>query len=431
MTSTAERLANWANDYVPTADDLALANRSLLDTVAVALGARESPLRPVVSDMPDAGRWSALAHVLDFDDLHMESTTHVSAVCVPAVLASGGEAGAYLAAAGAMARLGTALGWAHYRSGWHATCTAGAPAAAIGAARSLGLDRAQTAAAIALAVPAAGGVQRAFGSSGKSLQVGFAADAGVRAAQLVAAGADADPSALDQWLTLVGGDPDALDLSGPAIPGGLAIKVFPCCYAMQRPIAAVRALLATAQPDGHRDITRIREIRVTAPEATVHPLIHHRPRTGLEGKFSLEYAVATALIDDYPGIASFTTDAVMRPTAQRLINRTSTTLIPGGTGLLDGETGIELVLSDGHCRNTELDLPPGSPARPVSEADLTDKAASCGADIPRLIDGIDWRTAATVLRQQLPAGGTQTGLILRELGRSDGDIDSLRTRGLI
>src|SRR5487761_1241597 len=101
------------------------------------------------------------------------TSSHISAVCVPAALAAGGDARAYLAGAGVMARLGVALGWSHYASGWHVTCTAGAPAAAVAAAVALGLPPDRIATALALAVPAAGGVQRAFGSSGKALQVGF------------------------------------------------------------------------------------------------------------------------------------------------------------------------------------------------------------------------------------------------------------------
>ena len=95
---------------------------------------------------------------------------------------------------------------------------------------------------MALAVPAAGGVQRAFGTDAKSLQVGFAVDAGIRAAQLAAAGAQADPAAVDAWLGLVGGDPAAVDPSGPVIPNGLAVKLYPCCYALQRPISALSEL---------------------------------------------------------------------------------------------------------------------------------------------------------------------------------------------
>src|SRR5579875_1574741 len=142
----------------------------------------------MTAGLPDAARWAALGHVLDFDDLHIGSTTHVSVVVVPAVLAAGGGARAYLAGAGVMARLGMMLGWPHYAAGWHATCTAGAPAAAAAAGVALGLPPERLAAAMALAVPAAGGVQAAFGTHGKSLQVGFAAGAGVRAAKLARPG---------------------------------------------------------------------------------------------------------------------------------------------------------------------------------------------------------------------------------------------------
>src|SRR5215470_16624479 len=339
MTSVALALARWAHDLRPTSEDLALAGRSLLDTVAVALAARDSPVTRVAASLPEGARWAVAGHVLDFDDLHMPSTTHVSAVCVPTSLALGGGARAYLAAAGVMARLGTALGWRHYSAGWHATCTAGAPAAAAGAAVALGLSAERIAVAMALAVPAAGGVQRAFGTDAKSLQVGFAVEAGIRAARLAAAGAKADPAALDVWLGLVSGDPSAVDPSGPAVPNGLAIKLYPCCYALQRPISALAQL--TVEP------AAVRRIVLRTPEATVVPLIHHRPGTGLEGKFSLEYAAAAALLDAYPGFGSFTDEAVRRDEARRLAGLVEVTLGPGGSWLLDGQLEAEIHTAQG------------------------------------------------------------------------------------
>jgi 2-methylcitrate dehydratase PrpD len=399
MGPTAETLARWACEYMPTTEDLALAQRSLLDTLAVTLAARDHPVTGLAAALPDAARWAAAGHVLDFDDLHMESTTHISVVCVPATLAAGGDARAYLAGAGVMARLGVALGWSHYASGWHVTCTAGAPAAAVAAAVALGLPPEGIAAALALAVPAAGGVQRAFGSPGKALQVGFAADAGVRAARLAAAGATADPAALDQWLHLVGGDPARIGVTGPAVPGGLAIKLFPCCYALQRPISALREHLP-----GGVDASAVAAIEVTTPESTVQPLIHHQPRTGLQGKFSLEYSVAAALLDSRPGFASFTDAAVTRPEAQRLLNLVRTAVTPGGDWLLAGQIDITLVMSDGTRHAARLGHPPGSPARPPAQADLDAKAADCGPDVPALLAGLDWTRAAVILAEQLPAG---------------------------
>lgn len=393
----AHRLAEWAVDFSPTADDLALAQRALTDTVAVALAAREHPIRAVVSGMPDGARWATLGHVLDFDDLHLGSTTHISVVIVPTVLAAGGDARGYLAGAGVMARLGDALGWAHYSAGWHATCTAGAPAAAVAAGVSMALTVDQLATAMALAIPAAGGVQAAFGSHAKPLQVGFAVEAGIRAARLAAAGATADVRAVDDWLNLVGGAPPQFDVETPAVPGGLAIKLFPCCYAMQRPIAALRDI-ADRLPD---DPARIAGIRVRTPESGVQPLIHNHPRTGLEAKFSLPYAVATAILDAYPGFDAFDDRAVDRRVARELMRRVSVEVLAGGTGLLDGATIID-VATDGTTVRTALDLPPGAPDRPPTDGELAAKFASCGSDVPALLTGLGWETARHLMASAFP-----------------------------
>ncbi|MFF1691431.1 MULTISPECIES: MmgE/PrpD family protein [unclassified Streptomyces] len=396
MPAIAESLAEWAYGYEPEAEDLALARRSLLDTLAVTLAARDHPVSAPAAELPDAARWAAVGHVLDFDDLHIESTTHISAVIVPAVLAAGGDARAYLAGAGVMARLGTLLGWSHYAAGWHATCTAGAPAAAVAAGVAWGLTPEQLATAMALAVPGASGVQAAFGTHSKSLQVGFAADAGVRAARLARAGATADPRAVDAWLKLVGAEGGAPQAGGPAVPGGLAIKMFPCCYAMQRPIAALRALRAECGPD---DVTAV---RVTTPGATVHPLIHDDPDTGLEGKFSLPYAVATALLDDFPGFEAFTDDAVGRPEVRRLMAAVETERTEGGGGLLDGEAVLAVTLADGRVLRSALSHPPGSPQRPPTEVELTEKFAACGSDVPALLKDTTWESARALLLAELP-----------------------------
>ena len=403
MTSVAVTLAEWAAGFEPDREDLELAHRSLLDTVAVTLAAREHRVTRLAAALPDGARWAAAGHVLDFDDLHMPSTTHVSVVCVPTALATGGGARAYLAAAGVMARLGTALGWRHYSAGWHATCTAGAPAAAAGAAVALGLPAERIATAMALAVPAAGGVQRAFGTDAKSLQVGFAVEAGLRAARLAAAGVQADPSALDVWLGLVGGDPSAVDPSGPSkptVPNGLAIKLYPCCYALQRPISALAELSALSGLSA--DPAAVRRIVLRTPEATVVPLIHHRPDSGLQGKFSLEYAAAAALLDSYAGFGSFTDEAVRRAEARRLVGAVETKLDPGGDWLLDGELEAEVHTADGAVLRTRQQYPPGSPARPPTPDQLAAKLADCVAGLDTDPAAWTWENAADMLRRWLP-----------------------------
>jgi len=398
VRTAAAALAEWAVRLEPSEEDLALARRALLDTVAVALAAREDPIRGLLREEDEVARWAALAHVLDFDDLHLPSTAHISAVCVPATLAAGGDARAYLAGAGVMARLGAALGWAHYSAGWHATCTAGTLAAAVSAGTALGLDDERTAAAIALAVPAAGGVQRAFGTAAKSLQVAGAAAAGLRAARLAAAGASADPGALEQWMELVGGDPSAIRLEGEAVPGGLAVKIFPCCYALQRPIAAMLELPSVRGE-------QVRRVNVRTPGSSLTPLIHHRPKTGLEGKFSLEYAIAATILDRPPGAASFTDAAVARPQAGRLMELVEVRAVdvdPPLQGLLAGEVEIEIALDDGEAHRVSLSLPPGAPGRPPSDVDLMVKLRSCAGDLAQELRELDWASAADYLRREIP-----------------------------
>jgi hypothetical protein len=154
----------------------------------------------------------------------MASTARISMVCASATLAAGGGAEAYLPGAGVMARLGTLLGWNHYQLGWPATCTSGAPAAAVAAGIALGLE------------------EREFAT------------------------------ALEQWMLLVGGNPEGLLPDTSAVPGGLAIKVYPCCYALQRPIAALASL--DLEPE------MVAKIRCVMPAAALQPLIHHRPQKG-------------------------------------------------------------------------------------------------------------------------------------------------------
>lgn len=395
MTSIATELARWATDLEPSEADLELAQRSVLDTIAVAVAARNEPVIRMATGLSEAARWAVAGHVLDFDDLHMASTTHISTVCLPAVLAAGGDARAYLAAAGIMARLGTALGWSHYSAGWHATCTAGALAAAIGSGVALGLDARQLATAMALAVPAAGGVQRAFGTDSKSLQVGFATEAGVRAARLVAAGAGADVYAVDSWLALMGGDPTGVDLTGPAVPGGLAIKIFPCCYALQRPISAVADLARQGV-----DPASVDRVVFRTPKATMTPLIHHRPDTGLKAKFSIEYAAATALLDTHQGFASFTDEGAQRPEARRLVELVEVQLSTGGDWLLAGELEVE-VHAAGAVFSNRSQFPPGSPQRPPTHEELMRKVGDCLVGTSLDPKSINWGSAREILHRYL------------------------------
>jgi len=195
----------------------------------------------------------------------------------------------------------------------------------------------------------------------------------------------------------VGGDLARLEWDGEAVPDGLALKPYPCCYALQRPIAAVAQLDPIEAP-------RIRAIVVRTPAGSLTPLIHHAPSNGLEGKFSLEYGVAAAVLDGQPGIESFGDDAVTRPQARRLVELVEVEATEGGAGLLAGSVEVEVRLDGGESLQTSLELPPGAPGRPLSDAEVLRKLEMCGAEELRTIT---WETAAPDLLA--PAAGQPPG----------------------
>src|SRR6266508_5266934 len=184
--------------YGDLSDEAVYANKiALLDTIGVTLaGCREDAPR-ILDEVvaPKAGgpslifgtdrRVSALdaahvngtaAHALDFDNTASNLGGHVSAVMVPALIASG-EAHASTgkdlllahAAGFETGRIGLALNPEHTEKGWHPTATLGIFAVTAACARLLGLDTDQIETALALSTSLAAGTKANFGTMTKPL----------------------------------------------------------------------------------------------------------------------------------------------------------------------------------------------------------------------------------------------------------------------
>jgi 2-methylcitrate dehydratase PrpD len=145
----------------------------------------------------------------------------------------------------------------------------------------------------------------------------------------------------------------------------------------------------------------VRSITVRTPQASVHPLVHPMPTTGLESKFSLPYAFAAVLLDPSPGFGSFTDEAVLRPEARELMSKVVVTTTPGGNWLLDGEISVTVDLVDQPPLVRTVKMPPGSPALPASAEDLRGKVERCCPDLVDEVMGLNWGTAAQLLEDQV------------------------------
>ncbi|MCQ3806701.1 MAG: MmgE/PrpD family protein [Acidimicrobiaceae bacterium] len=154
-----------------------------------------------------------LAHSLDYDDTHLPSILHPSAPVVPAALAVAewqSASGAALLDAVAVGlettvRLGMggydpqARQSVYFERGQHATSICGAVGSAAAAGRLLQLGRDGIAHAMGIACSMASGIIEANRAGGtvKRLHCGWAARAGVTAAQLAARGITAPPTAIE------------------------------------------------------------------------------------------------------------------------------------------------------------------------------------------------------------------------------------------
>jgi 2-methylcitrate dehydratase PrpD len=168
--------------------------------------------------------------------------------------------------------------------------------------------------------------------------------------------------------------------------------VNPCCYALQRVIAAVAEAL-----EGERVLAGdVERVTVSLAQDVLRPVAHHRPQTGLEGKFSLPYAVAAGVLDERPGLASFTDAAVRRPEARALMERIKVVTTPGGGGLLAGtvEVEIDLAGAGAGAPHASVAAPPGAPERGLSAERFSAKVLDCaGAETGRAILDVSWSSA--------------------------------------
>ncbi|TDV57746.1 MmgE/PrpD family protein [Actinophytocola oryzae] len=468
MTDVEERLAAFVADT--TADSfpdgvLAQAKRAVLDTLAAMFAAGHSDLAgPVLSAMRDPGPGSqvvigtdlltgperaaiangTLAHALDFDDTVSLMPGHPSSVILPALLATAGQVPrrgidllrAYVVGHEVATKMGKAIGQDHYNRGWHSTGTIGVFGAAAAVSNLLGLDSARARHALAVSTSMSSGLRVGFGTMTKSLHSGWAAAAGLTAALLAERGL----TGADHALTGPGGffgvygtevsDPDELltSLGDPytLLSPGVTFKRYSCCYALHRAIDAVTHLRAEGVLGGSDVVS----VSAHVPPGSMRPLPCHRPTTGLEGKFSMEYVLAVGIHDGDYGLGAFTDEAVRRPAVQALLDSVSAVedpeCAPGDPEGRRGSAGsrgfveVRVELADGRTARHRVDNAPGSPSRPLHDHELREKFDTCWdhAGMPRhdrlaaaeLVEGLDEVDDVRVLLSLLVRGRARTWL---------------------
>lgn len=422
-----QALARFAADTTLASLPHAVADsvkKRVLDTLGICVAASTLPTsaaaRAYAADQGGAGQAHAigmagrmpatfagfvngvLAHSLDYDDTHLPSVLHPSASVIPAALAAAEAAGADGAAtiaaiavglevcvragmAGYDASSGTSVFFEH---GQHATSICGALGAAVAAGMLYRLDADGILHSLGLAGSMAAGLIEANRTGGtvKRMHCGWAAHAGISAAQLAAHGFTGPPTVLEgrfgfyqAWLHGQF-DPTAItDGLGTrwAVPD-IFFKPYPANHFTHTVIDAARALRerGVAAED-------IDSVVVGVPASIVRTIgepleVKRAPATGYMAQFSGPYAVAAGLFGGGGlgvGLDDFT-DALARDPARRALMAKVTVVADDECSAIfphqfpavvrvrasDGQEFVEKVLANR-----------GGPQRPLSYPELATK----------------------------------------------------------
>lgn len=411
-------LAAWAHDLTLDAVPVQVGDaviRHLLDGLGTAVAAaRQGLAAPSLRVAADLGgpaeatllgtgaRVSApaaalatgtLVHALDFDDTHAGGLVHATSVVLPTVLAVGEQVGAsgeeclVAAVAGyeAVCRIAGAAPHAFHARGLHATSVSGVLASALVAARLMGLDRETTVNALGIAGSQAGGLLEflATGSSTKQLHPGLAAQSGILAARLAAAGADGPASVLEGERGLYAALADARVPAGAVTDGlgetwqsaRITIKPYPSCQLMHAALDAVSATVPL--PVGPDDVRSVAvEVHPDSADIVCLPRpAKLAPRTVYDAKFSLPWSLAALLVDGVVTVDTYTEAALARDAIRRLAERVEVRVVHFPGVAADAPGRVTVTFHDGRVLTGGVPRSAGGPDRPLSESAFLAKLA--------------------------------------------------------
>lgn len=413
--TVSETLAAWIEDLRADAvpqDARREAENTIIDTIGLSVAALETDYGQAVRKAFDQrgdctvfgleqGFESAAAAVVngtcghgeDYDNTYEGCPVHSGVVIVPALFAAGESlrlparevAKGVVVGIEVACRLGLVAQKAVHAAGFHPTAILGAMGAAAGVAAAMGQSRSQIRNTLGVAGSMASGIIEylADGTWTKRLHPGWAAQAGLRAAQLGAAGFRGPATVFEGTHGLFSAfapsiAPDFAPLTSALgerwETARVAFKPY-ACGTMTQPYVdcAVRLRRQGVRPED------IKSIVCEVGEGTVHRLweplaVKQRPPTAYAAKFSSPYCVAAGLLHGDAGLAQFTEDAVRDPRALELAGKVGYVIDPDNEYPANYTGHIRAELIDGRVVEERQGQLRGGTREPMSREDLLAKA---------------------------------------------------------
>jgi 2-methylcitrate dehydratase PrpD len=330
------------------------------------------------------------SHVIELDDTHRDSITHVGSPVIPAALAMaerGGASGldfllAVVAGYEACLRIANAVQPSHWRRGFLSMGTCGGFGAAAAAGHLLGLDADRLSDALGLAGIQAAGLNSSIygeGDMGKRLCPGHAASTGILSALLAERGFTGSRRIIEQRKGFCESFADDYDLS--RVTAGLgevwevtrtSLKPYSCCRYNH---AAIDGLLDIMQAEqvAEGDIAAI-TVRTYDIAVTNRP--HRiRPHTLFDAKMSIPFCLAVAARKRALAEHDFTADLLTDPGLRDFAGRVTVEADAAMTAAFPREwpAEISVALRDGRGFARLVPYPKGEPEAPMRQDEVETK----------------------------------------------------------
>ncbi len=418
-----EEVAGYIVQTRQIPDDVrTLATNHLVDGIAVMLaGATEESGALVRAHLRDVGgasqatvlgstlraplqaaAWAngVAGHAMDYDDTQLATDpqsvygllTHPTVPALAGALAAAEGTGgsgaalldAYIIGVEVECRIADAIDPRHYRDGFHSTATMGVFGSAAAAARLYGCDLDTTLRALGLAASMGAGLRENFGTMTKPFHAGRAAENGLLAVLLARRGWTAAKNILEAprgFYRAAGGGHDATKINGQLgrtyffVAPGISIKPYPS-GSLSHPAQDV--LLGLVRE--HNVVPeQVQRIDVGVNSHVPNALIHTRPTTALQGKFSLQFQMSIGVLERAAGIAQFVDAKVRDPRTQEMMERVFVHVDPEieALGYNEMRMTVAITLTDGRRLFGRADRAKGHPRQPMSRDDLREKFLDC------------------------------------------------------
>jgi len=407
----ADWIADLTRDDIPAPTRAAIEN-TVVDTVALTIAALDTDYGYAVRKAFDArGQctvWGVqetfdlagaavingtCGHGEDYDNTFEGCPVHTGVVIVPALFAAGEAlklsnadvAKGLVVGIEVANRLGIIAGKGVHAAGFHPTAILGTMGAAAGVAAAMGQTAVQIQDTLGVAGSMAAGIIEylADGSWTKRMHAGWAAQSGIRAAQMGAAGFNGPKTVFEGVHGLYAAFAPSIKPDFAPLTDGLgvdwqaanvAFKPY-ACGTMTQPFidCAVRLKAKGVNPDDIVSIT------CEVGEGTVHrlwePLTQkQKPPTAYAAKFSSPYTIAAGLVHGDAGLAQFTDEAVSDPKALAIAGKVAYVIDPDNDYPNNYTGHIRAELKDGSIIEERQAQLRGGIKDPMSRDDLLGKA---------------------------------------------------------